>query len=267
MKAIHSLWTATRDFRLTRARAITFAAAAAYTNRAFEDTELITDCKGLRIAEALGLDFRAYSVKLQEFCPPYAKHVWALGKVAAQSWQTEPFMHVDNDVLLFHKPPKRILEAKVAVQSIDEPDGYWAPEQAQMIDACSLPAGVVAYNTGVIVWCDLELCRAYCAAAVETAMVAAKESGDGFVCSIIAEQYLLGVRLHEARVRPACMIPMASLATPEDFADCGFLHAWAATKDNAAWGAKIENRFKRDHPEAWRRADRGWQTLQAKKIL
>lgn len=267
MKAIHSLWTDTRDFALTRDSAIVMSAAAAYTNRAFAKTELITDCKGLQIAERLGWEFTGYSTRLQEFCPPYAKHVWALGKIAAQSWQAEPFIHIDNDVLMFNPPPRRILNAQLAVQGFDEPEGYYGPERALLAEACGFTPGVAAYNTGIIAWRDPAICKSYCEMATDAAMVIAKVSGDGFACSLVAEQYALGefvTRYENLHVERA--VPMASVCTDLDFEDIQFLHAWAGTKKNPAWVARIDTRFKRDFPAAYARARYGYHVLKQKGI-
>lgn len=243
------------------------SAAAAYTNRAFQKTELVTDCKGLRIAERLGWEFGAYSTRLQEFCPPYAKHVWALGKIAAQSWQTEPFIHIDNDVLMFNPPPRRILGATLAVQGFDEPEGYFAPERAILIESCGFTQGRAVYNTGFIGWGDIHLCRDYCALATDAAMISAQQSGDGFVCSLVAEQY--GLAEFVARwgnIQAERAIPMASICTDLDFEDVQFLHAWAATKNNPAVVARIATRFRRDFPAAYARAKYGWHVLKAKGL-
>jgi hypothetical protein len=262
MKAIHSLWTATPEFRFTKTDAIIHSAAAAFTNRAFQNTELVTDCKGLRIAERLGWGFGSYNLGLQEFCPPHARHVWALGKVAAQSWQTEPFIHIDNDVLVFDPPPRRIYEAALAVQSADEPEGYWQPEVAQVIEDCGLPRGICAYNTGIIAWRDLTACRAYCERAVEIAMKAALKCGDGTVCSLVAEQYGLGAFLRESgAIRPATAIPLASLAAPGDFQDWRFMHAWGSTKREPEWAQRIATRFQNEFPAAYKRAMHGYALM------
>lgn len=266
MKAIHSLWTGTPEFRLTRASAIVHSAAAAFTNRAFRDTELVTDCKGLRIAERLGWGFGSYHLGLEQFCPPYARHVWALGKIAAQSWQTRSFIHIDNDVLIFNPPPKRIYEAALVVQSVDEPEGYWQPECAALIDDCEMPEGICAYNTGIIAWRDLAACKAYCAKAVEIAMKAALKSGDGTLCSLVAEQYGLGAFLRDyGAIRPEVAIPMASMAAPGDFS-WRFMHAWGGTKHDPATVARIVTRFRAEFPEAYQKAAHGYALLKARGL-
>lgn len=261
MKGLHSLWTGTPGFRLTYGDAIIYSAAVAFTNRAFQRTELVTDCKGLRIADRLGWRFRHCTTELEGICPEYARHVWALGKINAQSVQTEPFMHIDLDFIWKDPPPRRVLEAQVVVQSKDEPEGYFAPEREAIIKELGLPRGVVAFNAGIVGWTDLALCREYCELATKAALDAAKLFPDGRDCSLIAEQYVLGLVLRERGVRAEELIPIASIALPGDYRDVQFIHAWAETKRNPSVLFKVEARFRQEFPAEFTEAEHGYKAL------
>lgn len=255
-----SLWTRTTEFYLTRRQAMFFSAAAAYVNRAWEQTELVTDCVGLRIAERLGWGFCHTVLALDDFTPQHAGHVFALGKLHAQAIQTEPHAHIDLDVFCLHLPPRRWREARVGYQSTDEPDGYRRRERAALFDLCRVGRGVPV-NTGLICWNDLALRDEYIARANKAAYAAARVCGDGLAVSLVAEQAVLGALLREKGVRGEPLIPLASLTGPEDFEDCAFVHFWAGSKRDPARAAAAEARFKKDFPAQHGEFERGFALL------
>lgn len=260
MKAVMSLWTGTPEFRLTRGLAILFSAAAAFVNRAWEQTELVTDRQGLRIAERLGWEFCHTVIALDKFCPAHAAHVFALGKLEAQALQTTPFAHIDLDVLCHHLPPRRWREAKCGYQSIDEPDGYARPELASLIKRCGIGPGA-AVNTGLVCWNDLALRDEYVGRANRAAYAVARFCGDGLTVSLAAEQATLGALLRERGVRGEALIPLASIAQPADHADCAFTHLWSTAKRNPAWVGKTETLFRQTFPEQYNAAVAGYAAL------
>lgn len=256
-----TLWAGTPAFRLTRDNALLFTLAASYLNRAFERTELVCDAAGLRIAERLGWDFVTYATALDDFCPAYAKHAWALGKIHASAIQTEPHMLVDLDVLLYHLPPRRVRAARVAVQSFDEPVGYLSPDRAAIREFSGLPREGAPLNVGVLSWTDLALRDAYVTRARAIAVAAAKQFGDGTAISLIAEQFWLGCLLRESGVRPETLIPLPSIAAPHDFEDAAFTHLWAETKTEKGWAQKVDARLARDFPAQSAACLRGYELL------
>lgn len=265
MKAIMSLWTQTTEFRLNRRNAMLYSAAAAYTNRAWEQTELVTDRLGLQIAERLGWDFCHTVVALDRFCPGHAFHVFALGKLHAQAIQTSPHAHIDFDALCYHLPPRRWREARCGYQSVDEPDGYAKPELQMLLQHCRVGHGAPV-NTGLVCWNDLELRDEYIFRANRAAYAAARFCGDGLKVSLTAEQAVLGALLRERGVRGEALIPMASQAQAEDFEDCPFTHLWAASKRDAGWANRVEERFRKEFPTKHREAAEGFTLLEARGI-
>lgn len=260
MKAVMSLWTRTTEFYLTRRSAMFYSGAAAYLNRAWERTEFVTDSIGLRIAERLGWGFCNTVVALDDFTPPHAAHVFALGKLHAQAIQTEPHAHIDLDVFCVHLPPRRWREARVGYQSIDEPDGYRRAERSALLDVCRVGRGAPV-NTGLVCWNDLGLRDEYIARANKAAFAAARVCGDGLAISLVAEQAVLGALLREKGLRGEPLIPLASLTDAEDFADCQFIHFWADSKRDPAKAHGAEERFKKDFPAKHREFERGFALL------
>lgn len=265
MKAVMSLWTQTTEFILTRRNAVLFSAAAAYVNRAWEQTELVTDRAGLQIAERLGWDFCHTVIALDKFCPAHAFHVFALGKLHAQAIQTAPHAHIDLDVLCYHLPPRRWREARCGYQSVDEPEGYGKPELEAILKHCAIGHGTPV-NTGLVSWNDLGLRDEYVFRANRAAYAAARFHGDGLKVSLAAEQAVLGALLRERGVRGEALIPLASYAEPEDFEDCPFTHLWSASKRNPEIAARVEQRFQRDFPAKHAEALRGFALLEKRGI-
>lgn len=263
MKAVHSLWTNTPGFKLTRNSAILLAAAAAFTNRSFESTEFVTDDDGLRIAERLGLEFVNYRTALNDVCPPAMAHVWALGKIEAQAIQTEPFMHIDNDLLFYHLPPRRFRNARVGCQSIDEPHGYQNEAETREMTLLMGYQQVTPFNCGVIVWNDLNLRDEYCSRVTYTAKYLAPRSTDGRAISLVAEQAVLGRMCNEMNIGVECLIPIATQSQPCDYDDCLFTHLWAGTKEKERYARQVEMRFSREFPTQYRNACRGFAFLLA----
>lgn len=256
-----SLWTVTPEFHLNRQTAILHSAAAAYVNRAWENTELVTDIQGLRIAERLGWGFCSNVLALDKFCPAHAFHVFALGKLHAQAIQQEPHAHIDFDVLCYHLPPRRWREARCGYQSIDEPDGYRKAALAGVLSYCNIGRGAPV-NTGLVCWNDLDLRDEYVFRANRAAYMAARFCGDGLTVSLAAEQAVLGALLREKGVRGEALIPMASLADPADFADCAFTHLWSASKKDPRWAARVEERFRQEFPAKYEAATAGFALLE-----
>lgn len=263
MKAVHSLWTKPPGFKLTRNTALLLAASAAFTNRSFEHTEFVTDDDGLKIAERLGLGFVNYRTALNDVCPPEMAHIWALGKIEAQATQSEPFVHIDNDLLLYHLPPRRFRNARVGAQSIDEPGGYQTDPETREIAYLLGHTQSTPLNTGVIVWNDLRLCQEYCSRAMYAARAVADKSSDGRAISLVIEQAVLGRMCTDLKVDFECLIPIATQSQPCDYDDCLFTHLWAGTKERERYARQVEMRFSREFPTKYREACRGFAFLLA----
>lgn len=264
---VFSLWTDTLNFRITRGQAMLFSASIAYGKQAFPDTELVTDIKGLEIADRLGWDCTSYSLALEKFCPKGAEHVWMLGKIQAQAVQTQPHVHVDLDLLLFKPLPKRLSRASVIAQSKDHPKSYHDQFVRKVIDHCELTPHVVPVNTGLVGWNDLAFCQEYCEEAMRLSAHAGRQFKHGGVVSIVCEQLLLAHMARERRVKIETAIPLPTHVAPPDMQDVQFAHFWGdSKKDGSPFLQRVEERFQRDHPEAYKRFCTGWSLLTPRSI-
>lgn len=81
--------------------------------------ELITDRRGKDIfMDKIGLPFQAVKDELENI--DYPIDLWAIAKIITYGLQTEPFLHVDNDVYIWSEFPESIRRSNLAVQSIEE---------------------------------------------------------------------------------------------------------------------------------------------------
>lgn len=125
----------------------------------FEEVQFISSDWGVDVFKELGLPITDYSTKLNEM-KSVSRHFWAYGKFIAYCEQKKPFVHIDNDVFLWHPLPKRILNAKLCFQS-QEPFDSSGYRWYDMLKACWEDAKVrpqvivdnevfdFAYNCGI----------------------------------------------------------------------------------------------------------------------
>lgn len=258
---VFSLWTGTTDFYFTRGSAMMFSAAVAYAGAFFADMELVTDIRGLEIADRLGWRFRSFSTALEDFCPPEVRHVWMLGKVRAQQIQSRPHVHIDLDLILLKALPNRMLLAAVIGQSKDHPKSYHDPFVREIIAYTGIVPHAAPINTGLIGWNDMAFCRDYCERSMGLSIHAGKKFSHGGCVSIICEQLLLADMARERRVHVEVAIPLAKHCGPRDMKDVQFLHLWGTSKRNPAWLDKVERRFAEDHPVEYLRFLDGWSAM------
>lgn len=85
----------------------------------FYPVELITDTKGKDIfVEKIGLPFQKTRIDLEKI--DYPTELWAIAKIIAYNLQTEPFLHIDNDIFIWSELPEHIIKSNLVVQSIEE---------------------------------------------------------------------------------------------------------------------------------------------------
>lgn len=85
----------------------------------YPNIELVTDSYGFRLlVNELGLPYSYVSLALNDF--DANPNLWALAKVYSYGLQNEAFIHVDNDIFLWGKFPRRIEQASLCCQNIEQ---------------------------------------------------------------------------------------------------------------------------------------------------
>lgn len=121
-RAVYSLWTKPMDqeyvgFNSEEALMECFALSLYYTKKWFKEVHFITDIKGKELVDQYGLIFDYISTELEDVLQNINKREWALGKIWACKIQDKPFIHIDNDIILFKPLPKDFLTKDAIFQN------------------------------------------------------------------------------------------------------------------------------------------------------
>jgi hypothetical protein len=167
MKLVYSHWSAPR--RPTSDHRVIFCLSVLLARKHYSRIELVTDYAGAWMVERLKLPFDRVRTDLQEFEAPAT--AWAAGKIKAYQLQDEPFIHLDQDVLLFNRLPDYIEKAPLVAQSQEPIDWYYvnmAATPAKHVEKLSCPRhDWSAINAGILGGTDIEFIRDYATKALE----------------------------------------------------------------------------------------------------
>jgi len=87
----------------------------------FGEVHLVTDLKGKQIlVDQLHLPYTSVSTDLEGALDDYHPALFSLAKIFTYGSQTEPFLHLDGDVYLWHKPHDDLLTARLIAQNLDK---------------------------------------------------------------------------------------------------------------------------------------------------
>lgn len=123
-RAVYSLWTKPMNdtyvgFNSEKALMECFALSLHFSKKWFKEVHLVTDKKGKKLIDKYGLKFTNVSTELEEALADVDKKNWALGKIYACKIQDKPFIHIDNDVILFKRLPDTFLSRDAAFQNTE----------------------------------------------------------------------------------------------------------------------------------------------------
>jgi hypothetical protein len=287
VRAVWSFWSApyTAHYRNVWARPVdhllSWVVSVETARRHYPDTMLVTDTPGRRLlVDRLGLRFTTVSTELDRLNGRDPEW-WMLGKLAAYSLQTHPFVHIDSDVFLWRKLPEHITAAPVLTQNPEghTTAGYRADEvEAAMRDtggilpaewewARSLGPPLLAENCGIVGGQDSAFLRHYAHTALEVIEHPGNQAGWDRLgakqpFTYVVEQFLLSacIGYHARRpdspyrgVRVAHLFPSwAEAFDANHAARAGFTHLLGGKSHQAA-GQRLAARVQRDWPSFYRR--------------
>ncbi len=258
----------------------------------YSKTCLYTDNEGARLLiDGIGLEFDHVSTELNVL-DSNAPEWWALGKLYTYRSQTEPFVHIDNDVFLWKPLPKRLESAPVFAQhpeyfSIDwdyKPEefitflknirGRWIPEEFEWYSSkIDVQKGE---NCGILGGNRVDFIQYYADAAMKLVEYPINQAswsllGDHIPRNLLVEQYLLAacVEYHKNRQSsPYKDINIQYLFNSSDDAfnpnkakELGYTHLLGTSKRNRVIAERLENRVKNDYPEYYERCLSKWAQL------
>lgn len=293
MKAIWSFWTKpSQAMRKSiwfsqRHHFYSWVLSVETARQHFPHIALFTDREGAQLlVDKIGLKFDEVSTELEKIAK-FDPQWWALGKVWAYRAQTEPFVHIDNDVFLWKPLSSLLTSSALLVQNPDDfivgnswykPDEMeeiiqsvngWLPKEWQL--QRSLGSHQKAFNCGIFGGNRVDFIRYYADLAIQFVEHPANQPAwlllnPSTERNVLFEQYLLGccIEYHRQRsdssfkdIQVQYLFPSLDYAlVDENSARAGFTHLLADAKRNRAIAERLENRVKRDYPEYYDRCTR-----------
>ncbi len=290
MKAIWSFWTKPYSAQRKatwlsdKQHLLAWVLSLETAKQHYAETWLYTDDAGARLlVEELALPFTQVSTALNALA-----HVnpewWALGKIYTYHLQTEPFIHIDNDVFLWKRLSQRLEKAAVFAQnpepftlgsshykpeqiehSLQHATGAWLPDEWQWYQRSG--PSQRAECCGIFGGQRLDFIHHYASSALRlvddpTNRLALDMLPDKHLHMLSVEQYLLTacIEYHKARhTSPYQGIEITypfnawrDVLDPESAAQVGYTHL-AGAKRNSLLASRLESYVRRDYPEYYKR--------------
>jgi len=250
------------DFLYTTALAIVMAA------RHFPQVHFLSTRWGVDVFNQLKLPITEISDQL-EAARRANPAFWAYGKLIAYTAQTQPFIHIDNDVFIWKPLPKRILEAELCFQSKEffhirgygwyevlKPCWRAAPVRPQVIVDNEVTD--FAYNCGICGGWNLDFFREWRACS-EQYILAPENQGlftERFRAELVHqnlfhEQYFAAslVKAHQMRDRVEVLADNVDQILPAT--NDGYTHLWGKTKGDSLIMQRVQKRLNKESPEVY----------------
>jgi hypothetical protein len=205
-RAIYSLWTKPMNdeftgFNTEQSLMECFSLSVNYSKKWFKEVHLITDLKGKELVEDYNLSFDHINTDLEEVLNDVDKKNWAIGKLYSMKIQDKPFLHIDNDVILFKKLPDEMLKKEILFQC-SEKEVY--PYYRDLLDFDEInfkdkpswynTKKVEAYNCGIVGMNRLDLLEEWWESALSHIEYLKKIGGYGDIrqtpCLVFEQQYV-----------------------------------------------------------------------------
>ncbi len=249
----------------------TTALSVICASKRFPEVQVISSSWGVDILSQLNLPVTSFSNKLDEM-KNISRFFWAYGKLIAYAEQTEPFVHIDNDVFLWERLPERLLNAPLCFQSLEPFDlpGYHyyrklkpcfkaAPVKPEAI--AKHPVNDFAYNCGICGGNDLSIfqewkeCSHQYITAPENEEVFFKQFPHMLIHqNLFHEQYFLAslVRKHKMRDKVEILHEDA-MKINDDLPQTKprYTHLWGTTKRDTGMMAKVRMTLLYQKPEVF----------------
>lgn len=292
MRAVWSFWSRPhslfhhRVWHSERAHLLCWVLSVARAAAHFRETCLVTDVAGARLlVDELGLPFTTVRDDLERLNRAGADpQWWVLGKLAAYAAQTDPFLHLDADVILWKPLPSRLTEAPVIAQNPEHFDlgdqtlyradqfirgvadcGGWLPEEWRSYAARRRTAALCC---GILGGTDIDFLQRYARRA--TGIILDPRNAPaweriGIRDNILVEQYFLGACLEAEAVRGGSgmgrrvgyLFPSSAHAFDQRKAEeMGYTHLIGDAKADPDIAARLDRRVRAEHPALYERCVR-----------
>ena len=264
-KIVYSLWTKPSGNILENAvnwyspksQLLCLALTVLKSKEFFKEIELVTDSEGWEIIKKLNLPFTSVKTILDDI--PKEQHgFWALGKIYAYKAQDKPFVHLDNDAILWKGLPDWALNSEVFVQNTED-EKWFEDVYMPVVNHANQTLKYFppnwnitkeAFCTGIFGGTNIEFIQEYCNEALRFINDKKNKSGwnsitnKGSYC-IIFEQYILACI---AQNKGVDVTFFDKHLNKENLEALGYTHIWGAKKE-AGIEKILEDCLKKHYPE------------------
>jgi hypothetical protein len=252
-KIVYSLWTKPNKDKGTilehavnwyspKAHLMSLALSVNKSAEHFKEVELVTDSEGWKVISKLNLPFTSVKTILDDIPEAYYGF-WSLGKIYAYAAQDKPFVHLDNDAILWDGLPEWAKEADIFVQNTEDKGWFehsYLPEinHANKVLRHFPPNWGIskeAYCLGIFGGTDLETIQEYTKEALKFVFHKYNKYGwdsienKGSYC-IVFEQYIMTCIAEHRKVDVTYFDKYLDKQKLESY---GYTHIWGAKKDKS----------------------------------
>lgn len=265
-KAIYSYWEDNRKkvnggYTSKKNLAISLTLSVELALKQFEEVELITNTYGKNLLiDKYKVPFTSVKVVLDQFDNILNPDFWAYVKIFTYSIQEEPFVHIDNDVILWDKIPDNILNSPLFFQNKEkftEHKGYLrlvkeAKGFAKINFDIIMSEIDYAYNCGVIGVNDLSVIREW-KSIVDEYLFSAKnqmtwnETPDKHSHNHLFEQFFISALIKNRDISVECLLKDNFYRSA--YVDFKMTHLWGEAKRNPLTMKKVKDRLFNDYPK------------------
>ncbi len=191
-------------------------------NRFYEKTILFADEGGRATAESVGLEYS--EVRALPTYPESMERAWSIGKLYAAGAMTEPFLHVDGDVVLHRRLDA---EADFICQGAELwicARAWWKRLAVAPLPMPSTPP--MSYNFGIFGGQAWEAIARACRTAHDFALAhrfAIATACPNIMPAVVIEQIWVPAMLAQEGIIPACLL-QPNRWSEADFEAAGFSH-------------------------------------------
>lgn len=247
----------------------TMALATLLAMRHFVTVQVVTSSWGARVLREAGVPATEYSTAL-DTVRRVPKAFWAYGKLIAYTLQTQPFVHVDNDVFLWKALPRRMLSAELCFQSKEafnqatykwysllQPCWDAAPARPQVI--VDNPVTDFTYNCGVCGGHRLEFFREWLRVSGEYILAEANQALFYNQYRTVLqhqnlwhEQYFGASLIKAHALRDKVELVTDDINAPAWCANnTSYTHIWGGTKHATGVMNRVRSRLLKENPQIY----------------
>lgn len=258
-KAVFTYWNPKGDaagYRNHDEMAASLILSVEYAKKHFEQVELYTDNSGYALLiEKYNIGFTEAHTNLQVLNGAVSPEHFAFAKIYTCHLQTEPFVHIDNDFILWQQLPSEILNAPLFFQSPDYPHRADQYKLMLEMEGENVPqlirdnASLTSWNFGIMGFNDLSMIYEWYNAVLEyLSNIKDDEKTQRQTPSVnmLFEQYFLSCLIHRDKTDvKALAINLDKIEHPE----IAFTHLWGDCKKNPELMERVSARLQKDFPE------------------